>query len=221
MTQLARGLAVVLLGVLLGCAPGRMADLRDSGRMSLGVGLGLSADVKIGDLTHPSLGLLGVAAMYGWESRHIEGRFLEARISEPYATYWFKQRGFGWADALNDSGFRGAFEIHGYEVAVEAIKSGADDDPPEDLGVVWAGEVLRGRLYAGRWLPIPGRADDASPLFAFDSATDLQVGATLLLLQARVGFNPLEFTDFLLGFFGLDIAGDDEQAEPPGGEAQY
>ena len=63
-----------------------MADLRDSGRMSLGVGLGLSADVKIGDLTHPSLGVLGVAAMYGLESRHIEGRFLEARISQESAS---------------------------------------------------------------------------------------------------------------------------------------
>ena len=39
--------------------------------------------------------------------------------------------------------------------------------------------------------------------------TDLQLGAHLLLINARLGFNPLEFLDFLLGFAGVDIAGDD------------
>ena len=40
-------------------------------------------------------------------------------------------------------------------------------------------------------------------------ATDLEVGVAPLLFSLRVGVNPIEITDFLLGFVGLDIAGDD------------
>jgi hypothetical protein len=39
-------------------------------------------------------------------------------------------------------------------------------------------------------------------------AFDIEVGATLLL-SARVGFSPGQFVDFITGWFGLDIAGDD------------
>jgi hypothetical protein len=209
MSHLERGLCCALLLVVAGCAPGRFADLRDTGGASVGIGLGLSADAKLGDLTHPSLGLFGSGAMLGWESRDIEGLFYEARISEPYATFWFRRNGFSWGDALNDSGFRGSFEVRSFEVAIDAVSDGVDDQPPEDLGVVWEGEVLKGKLSAGRWLPIPGRADEASPLGAFSTISDLQVGATLLILQARLGVNPLEILDFLLGFVGLDIANDD------------
>ena len=46
----------------------------------------------------------------------------------------------------------------------------------------------------------------------------MQVGATLLLIGARVGFNPLEFFDFLLGFAGYDIAGDDPDSTAATGD---
>jgi hypothetical protein len=36
------------------------------------------------------------------------------------------------------------------------------------------------------------------------------MGATALIMTVRAGFNPLELVDFLLGFGGLDIAGDDK-----------
>ena len=64
-------------------------------------------------------------------------------------------------------------------------------------------------MYVSRWLPIPGCEDELTPLFGFQTATDLQAGAHLLLINARAGFNPLEFLDFLLGFAGIDLAGDD------------
>ncbi len=53
MSLCGRVLLAMLLLAATGCAPGRMADLRDSGRLSLGLGLGLSADAKLGTLTHP------------------------------------------------------------------------------------------------------------------------------------------------------------------------
>ncbi len=42
-------------------------------------------------------------------------------------------------------------------------------------------------------------------------AFDLEVSATALFLSFRVGFSPGEFFDFLLGWFGVDIASDDEE----------
>ena len=63
----------------------------------------------------------------------------------------------------------------------------------------------------GKWLPIPRSDGRGPPLTDFNNATDLQLGAHLLLVSARAGVNVLEIFDFLLGFGGLDIAGDDPE----------
>ena len=48
---------------------------------------------------------------------------------------------------------------------------------------------------------------------------DIEVGAFALIVGARAGFSPGEFLDFLLGWFGADIAKDDRrwtsEEEPP------
>lgn len=41
-------------------------------------------------------------------------------------------------------------------------------------------------------------------------AFDIEAGVFAGIVGARVGFSPGEFVDFLLGWFGVDIAGDDE-----------
>lgn len=45
-------------------------------------------------------------------------------------------------------------------------------------------------------------------------AFDIEVGAMLGLAAVHVGFSPGQFADFLLGWFGLDIAGDDTKNAP-------
>jgi hypothetical protein len=40
------------------------------------------------------------------------------------------------------------------------------------------------------------------------------VSVHLGFVCARVGFSPGEFVDFLLGWFGIDIAGDDREWKP-------
>ena len=45
-------------------------------------------------------------------------------------------------------------------------------------------------------------------------AFDIEVGAFALILGFKAGFSPGEFVDFLLGWFGVDIAGDDRPLEP-------
>ncbi len=210
MSELLRPAVALVLLVLAGCAPGRMADLKDSGRLSVGLGLGLSVDAKLGDLTHPSLGILSASAMYGVDTRKVEGLFYEARTSEPYATVWSISRGFPKLDALNSTGWRGAFEVHSVDVAIDAIANVDPQQPPEELGVEGEGEVLAGRISIGRWLPLPRQSRGREfPLWTFNTATDFQAGATLLLVSARAGVNVLETFDFLLGFAGFDIAGDD------------
>jgi len=51
-----------------------------------------------------------------------------------------------------------------------------------------------------------GFVEEERPLV---QALDVHVDVTLTPLSFRLGFSPGQFADFLLGFFGLDIAGDD------------
>ena len=44
---------------------------------------------------------------------------------------------------------------------------------------------------------------------------DLEAGLFLGIIGCRVGFSPGQFADFLLGWFGLDIAGDDTKVPDP------
>ena len=39
----------------------------------------------------------------------------------------------------------------------------------------------------------------------------LEVGVMALFVGAEIGVNPAEFVDFLLGIFGIDLAGDDDE----------
>ncbi len=201
---------VGVLALCVGCAPGRMADLKDSGRIGVGIGPGLSIDAKLGDLTHPALGALGAAGMVGFESRAIDGSWYEARVSDPYAIYWLRREGQPWGFALNSSGWRGTWESLGFLDALDELDEPIDQEALPETGTIWQGELLDGKLVASRWLPLPGGPPDTSKLWTFNTATDLQLGLHLLFVNARVGFNPLEFLDLLLGFGGYDIAGDDE-----------
>lgn len=187
--------------LVIGCAPGRIADLRDSGRLSIGIGLGLSADAKLGDLTHPSLGLFSTAGMVGFDSRRVSGAYFDARTSEPYATWWALDGGSSLLGALNDSGWRASFETTGYGPALGPVLGPFRQGRPEDLPASANGEPLNGDLDDGTWLPLP-------PYTSYRTLTDLQLGAHLLVLGARIGINPLEIIDFAAGFVGLDPAGD-------------
>ncbi len=209
--------AAVLAATLLlctACAPGRMADLRDAGRLSAGLAFGLSADAKLGTLTHPSLGLFSAGAQLGSDSRKVWGFYFEARTSDPYATYFSRTRGKGkvsWPDSINGSGWRATFDSETYGAALTSINDGIMQQAPQAIVEEFAGGEINGELDIGKWLPIPRQDGLDVSFFDFNSVTDFQLGVTLLLVNARVGFNLLETADFLLGFAGLDIAGDDEE----------
>ena len=214
MEMLAGRIGILALGALcalcaLGCAPGRLADLRDSGRIGLGLGLGLAADAKLGDLTHPAIGVAAASVMYGSDSRQIDGVWYEAVVRDPYALYWWRRERQSWGWSLNSSGWRGVWESADLFEAIGELDEPIDHEGPASSGTVVGEELLDARIDASRWLPLPGGPSQLPPPWRFNSATDLQLGAHLVLLNARVGFNPLEFLDFALGFAGFDIAGDD------------
>ncbi|MBT3201208.1 MAG: hypothetical protein HN350_15010 [Phycisphaerales bacterium] len=60
------------------------------------------------------------------------------------------------------------------------------------------------------WLPLLS-ADTVYDPLAFNEFCDLQIGGTLLVVSVRAGINPPEIVDFVVGFFGLDIAEDDHK----------
>ena len=104
------------------------------------------------------------------------------------------------ARSLNESGWRAALKVKRFQTAFLAV-GGPVGQKPTEIFELDETDVAA-TLDEGVWLPIP-------PELSFKETTDLQMGATLLLVTVRAGFNLLEFVDFLLGFGGLDIAGDD------------
>ena len=85
--------ALALMWITTACAPGRVADLRDSGSLGLGIGVGLSADLKAGALTHPSLGTATASAMMGSDSRDVGGAYLQVSASDPHAFFFARRAG--------------------------------------------------------------------------------------------------------------------------------
>lgn len=204
MSYVRASFALVVMVGLVGCAPGRVADLQDSLSLGIGIGAGLGVDVKAGMFTHPALGTATASAMLGSDSREVDGAYYQVGMADPHASFWaHRLKNGNWGAALNESGWRAAFEVHRYDVAIAAIGYPPGQERPEVVLTEFEGSALDGTLEESTWLPDPDQAN-------FAGATDFEVGATALIMTVRAGANPLELVDFLLGFVGLDIAGDDQ-----------
>jgi hypothetical protein len=71
-----------------GCvSPGRLADLKDCGRASVGIGSGLLVDVELGCLTKPSFGGVARTRRVGIDSRDSCGRWEENEIGSPLVQF--------------------------------------------------------------------------------------------------------------------------------------
>lgn len=75
--------------------------------------------------------------------------------------------------------------------------------------------LMIGREYPGEqaflWTERAPRLDPRARIHAFD----IEVRAYAAFVYTKVGFSPGEFVDFLLGWFGADIAGDDRPLKTP------
>jgi len=197
---------------LTACAPGRLADLRDIGRLSLGTGLGLSADAQLGVLTHPSLGSGSAQGGVGFETREADSYFYTARVSFPMSIFDARAEGAGILEALNSTGWTVSYKVPTLQRGLEEADTPLDRREPREFQQEIDGRVYGGSQRTGHWLPIPG-SKDAGPYFTFNAITDFNAGAMVGPFAGRVGVNPLEVVDLLLGFVGLDIACDDPEEE--------
>ncbi|MEI6166465.1 MAG: hypothetical protein WCS52_04665 [bacterium] len=168
---------LVIAAIFSGCATGRLADLRDCGKISIGVGAGLGADVGLGALVHPSVGILAKTYRVGSESRNVYSVWQEGEIYYPVV--------FFPALFMTDSPWAYSYNRTCMDWSQQSLA---------EKNEKWL-----------NWSPMrnPGES-------GFHRATDFEAGVTLGIVAARVGLNPLECLDFLLGFCGLDIANDDK-----------
>ena len=178
--------AILGIAIVAGCATGRSADLRDCGKLSVGVGLGLGADVEIGMLSHPALGLMSITRRVGFEDRTVAGVWTASESYSPAINIIMPialdRSDYPLSSTLNHSYMRGA---------------------------KFKGQDRLGRVR-GYWINTSGEDRERS---AFNRASNIEVGASLLIVSARVGINPLEIVDYILGFVGIDIAKDDPKRE--------
>ena len=189
-------LTLLLAAFAAGCAPGRMDDLADCGKASVGVGPGVEAHAKAGFLTHPSIGVASVTWRAGHEGRELTGTWGESRCVWPVSAFLYT----------------GMLETP-KGLNVSFLAGGSAEDRISRTAEKYAdvGYLLPLLAYAG----VCAKEDKFSHPLAFRQATDLQLGGTVLLVSARVGVNPLEIVDFSAGLVGLDPAGDDPEPTSP------
>ena len=203
--------ALLLLAGAAGCsAPGRLEDVKDCGSFSLGLGYGVSAEVEIGALAHPTFGSPCRTYRVGHDSRRVTGLWEEEEAVIPFSwcttlvTCVPHQPLYG----LNTSLAR-------YQRLRECSTPSNDAEAKDKWTLEYRKRGARERrTYDFLILGFPERDEFLAPLGNVKEITDLEVGLTLGCVSCRAGINPLEIVDLLLGLAGADIAGDDPDREP-------
>jgi len=170
-----------------GCSTARVADLRDCGRASIGIGVGLGADISVGAICHPAVGVLSHTKATGLVNRDMYGTWTQDEMYFPVLSV-------------------GMLLIKPSEIVQATYLCHYKN--------ISGGRHSGGRR-AGRWFNFPS-ATEPKYTTLFARATDLEVGATLGFVSMRVGVNPLEIVDLVFSTVGLDIAGDDGDEEAKG-----
>ncbi len=255
----------------------RLKDLRDCARVSVGVGTGVSAEVRAGAFTWPAIGTTTKTHRVGFENRHIAGYWYSEETPFPIVDIAAKSipllspvpigqgappRDKGGIDAGRAASRQALDRLRGRGANAVAMdrareassraraararaRASANDlrtrNPeapqltggarhteqklkmPEQLAgwtlsykrhdeaVEGAGQGIKRvthMIKRGYWHPwhTPLKEEE---LKAFNSALDLEVGATLGVVSVRGGVNVFEILDFVFGIFWCDIAQDD------------
>ena len=201
----ALALAAALLSLCSGCqsiAPGRMLDLGDCGTLGVGVGGGLDATVQAGALAEVSLGIGHDMRYLGWNGHTGATEWENAQLSWPPSLLMSVV-----AHGLREDGC-GLLQPETFYAVPDPDRM---TEPPRPGNRTPVGRESKHFGYALPLLSEPGRRRTAT----FHNATRFEAEVSLGVVSVRAGINPLEILDFILGFFGFDIAGDDP---PRGGE---
>ena len=195
----------------------RARDFGECWRAEAGLGIGLGAGVRA-----LGVGPLGFS-FSNWGREFTVGAVYGELLPsvEPTQTPWSTELVLG---------FMGGTFTNRRVAAFSALPSGGKHgtlgDPeygviglvvPALCGArVWEGPEGKPSVIGWIWSAPPPRGAGASPPPRWWSgsalhAFDVEAHAFALVVGVRVGFSPGEFVDFVLGWFGLDIAGDDRE----------
>ncbi|MGA0870950.1 MAG: hypothetical protein ACO3UM_18640 [Planctomycetota bacterium] len=218
-----RRLIAASLGLCLlhagGCTYGaaRARDFADCFRVSVGGGLGLTASVQATDWFSPGIGAASRTWNFGYLDRDTHGSWVESCVIQtPRLAYQ------GLALRLEEQS-REQMDEDGVltRLALDSLNL------PHERWVRTGGRVrveqfalfnpLRASddfdsSWLGGFLVEPGDVVLA-PVKDVWQSSFLEVGGTVALIHARVGFSPLQLADFVAGLFGFDPAGDDARKE--------
>ena len=198
-------LAIVFVAFCSGCrsiAPGRMLDLGDCGTLGVGAGYGLDATVQAGALAEASLGIGHYIRYVGWNGHTGVTEWQNAQLSWPPSLFM---------SALAMGMAKSDCCLLPPETFYAVPEPNRMDALPRPGNRTPAGSESKHFGYALPLLSEQGRRRTCT----FHNATRLEAEVSLGVVSVRAGINPLEILDFLLGFLGFDIAGDDP---PRGGE---
>ena len=184
-------------------APGRMLDLGDCGTLGIGVGYGLDVTVQAGALAEASLGIGHYVRYLGWNGHTGVTKWENAQLSCPPSLFMSVV-----ANGLREDGCC----LLPPETFYAVPEPNRMDAPPRPGTRTPAGSESKHFGYAFPLLSEQGRRRTCT----FHNATRLEAEVSLGVVSVRAGINPLEILDFLLGFLGFDIAGDDP---PRGGDS--
>ena len=220
MTARLPGILLLLLPLAVGCTPlqryfdARALDLADCAKANVGVGIGLTADAKATDVMAPGIGIVSYTVNFGHESRKVNGVWLEnIVINTPRFAYEAVAREINETPA--DEELNGPMVVSQLAFRSVLLPNERWIRKDDELTVEYYtlfniggfGRENRATALAGL-LRRTGETPRELEKTVWQ-ASSFEVGATLGVIEARVGINPMEILDFLVGIFGLDLAGDD------------
>ncbi len=238
-----RRLIAASLGLCLlhagGCTYGaaRARDFADCFRVSVGGGLGLTASVQATDWLSPGIGAASRTWNFGYLDRDTHGSWVESCVIQtPRLAY----QGLALRleeqsrEQMDEDGVLTRLALDslnlpherwvrtGGRVRVEQFALFNPLRASDDFDSSWLGgflvepgdEIGHYTLVeeVGGFLVEPGDVVLA-PVKDVWQSSFLEVGGTVALVHARVGFSPLQLADFVAGLFGFDPAGDDARKE--------
>lgn len=184
--------AALATGLLLsvGCASTYWADRgRDANDvLTCAVGLGLGAKARVGPLQLP---LIVQSDYTGLRC----GEFFASPMREDFWTY------------VSEAGYVVDQPLVMYVPDFDTLYSGYEVFDPGGLA------ALRHKRVSSQGMGVYATLDDDPLNYGFYSQVECTVG---LVFSVRLGVNPGELVDLLVGFAGLDLFGDDMKT---GGEA--
>jgi hypothetical protein len=207
-----RILPFVLL--LAGCADfgaymtDRGNDFLDCFKLQAGIGLLADAEVRVTDYVSFGAGI-AAGTRWGIDGRDLVGfneySQLDIHVGLPFTPWIF------WILPESMPGERREGTIQNYLTDYNIRVGGMGWSRRTDKSILFFDMTAFERFRENEEIEI--REGNLKPFFVkkerkLIDALDVEVGATCGL-SARAGFSPGQFADFLLGWFGLDIAGDD------------